>query len=289
MVFTRSQLFYVGMALMVTSGVSAKKDEKHNVVSITTVEEHDALRKGTKPLITMHTASWCGPCKRTKPHYKDLSNEYDNVSFCMVDADNKELKGINAGVKGQSIPAFIFSHNGEVVHCKIGGMTPTQLKAEIDSFVEKTLGIAAPKKEKKPLRSPAEYYKNGQEFARKQVAVYSKKDFTEADLAAVMADETMVEDYALLTDASASKEDQQQVFERYKSYLRGYIKVLKVYKPQNANPQDAMVRYIMNTSKFALSAPDYAAIVANQKKQQEALMKRMKEEMWVWMAEISSS
>ena len=79
MVFKLAKSLCVSTLLMVSPGLFAK------VITIKNVDQHAKLYQSDKPMITMVTAKWCGPCKSTKPHYEKLSDEYTDVSFCLVD------------------------------------------------------------------------------------------------------------------------------------------------------------------------------------------------------------
>jgi len=65
----------------------------------------------TTPCVVKFTASWCGPCKRIAPLYKDLSQKYaDNVKFLEIDIDAATEITNHENIKG--IPILLFYGNG---------------------------------------------------------------------------------------------------------------------------------------------------------------------------------
>ena len=46
----------------------------------------------SKKVIIDFTASWCGPCRRIAPHFKNFEAEYPNITFFKIDVDeHREL------------------------------------------------------------------------------------------------------------------------------------------------------------------------------------------------------
>ncbi len=103
-------VFSLSRTLLLCAVITASSQLRANTINISSVEEYTKHFQGTKPMIAMFTATWCGPCKQTKPHYIELANAYTDISFCIIDIDNKDLSSIHSGVKG--VPTFVFSHKG---------------------------------------------------------------------------------------------------------------------------------------------------------------------------------
>jgi len=71
-------------------------------------------------------ASWCGPCKKMKPVFKEASEEMDDVNFGSVNIeDNQELAG---KYSVRSIPNFVKIVDGEVQGQQMGVMKKEDLK-----------------------------------------------------------------------------------------------------------------------------------------------------------------
>ena len=70
-------------------------------------------------LVDVYT-SWCGPCVRVKPIFKELSLEYDNVKFVSLDLDATRWIGEKYDI--HAIPTFLFFKDGVMVYKHLGGM-----------------------------------------------------------------------------------------------------------------------------------------------------------------------
>lgn len=105
-------------------------------IEITSMKQFNELNKSSKPMITMYTATWCGPCKATKPRFKKLAESTPSVNFCIVDVDKTALKSITSGIKG--IPTFKFTRQGKPVRPNVsGGRSLNQLKDLLKDFTAK--------------------------------------------------------------------------------------------------------------------------------------------------------
>ena len=72
-----------------------------------------------KVLIDVFTV-WCGPCKRVKPIFQELSLEYDDIKFVSLDLDQNRWIGEKYDI--HAIPTFLFFKDGEMVYKHLGGM-----------------------------------------------------------------------------------------------------------------------------------------------------------------------
>lgn len=74
-------------------------------------------------------ADWCGPCKRFSPIFKRVSEEFENVLFAKVEADqNPNILGF---FSVQHIPTILFIRDGELRVQYRGIMTEAVLKNAI--------------------------------------------------------------------------------------------------------------------------------------------------------------
>ncbi len=72
-----------------------------------------------KVLVDVFT-TWCGPCKRVKPIFQELSLEYNDVKFVSLDLDQNRWIGEKFDI--HAIPTFLFFKDGEMVYKHLGGM-----------------------------------------------------------------------------------------------------------------------------------------------------------------------
>ena len=63
-------------------------------------------------------ATWCGPCKRIAPLFKELSEKFPTIQFFKVDVD--EANDVAEQFSVESLPTFVFIKGGEVVDRLMG-------------------------------------------------------------------------------------------------------------------------------------------------------------------------
>lgn len=283
MVFRLQRTLLLGVLMTASAGLKAAD----SLVNIASVEEYAKHFQGDKPMIAMFTASWCGPCKQTKPHYLELATAYNDITFCIIDIDNKDLKPIHSEIKG--VPTFVLSHKGQVVTKKSGGMARAQLQDMIENFKADVSGQKRAPAKSAPALAIKEYHKMGQEQYRKVVATCEQKEFDNVAIEALLMDPANMELAQVLASAEAGSEVQKKAFENMKAYMRGAKSALEGYKPQGKNPQDAFIKYSISSIDMALSSPDYVAYMTRQAKVMEIFQKKMKLLMWEIFADIDYS
>lgn len=64
-----------------------------------------------KKVIVQYSAGWCGNCRIMKPKFKKLSNEHEDMTFVMVDAEKNPNSRQLANV--DNLPTFAAFENGE--------------------------------------------------------------------------------------------------------------------------------------------------------------------------------
>ena len=104
-----------------SSKSSETNDPMFELVATGDFKLEDVVGKGY-PVIINFSATWCGPCQRMKPMYKEANKAYNGKAILKtIDVDDKSMKEIvaEAGVTG--IPHQIFFYPD--------GTTPTLEKS----------------------------------------------------------------------------------------------------------------------------------------------------------------
>jgi thioredoxin 1 len=85
--------------------------------------------------VVYFSASWCGPCKVTKPLVEKVSNERDeNIEIIVIDeVDESLLNDIKTEFGIKSVPTTIFFKDNEEVDRKIGGYSEQEFVSLIES------------------------------------------------------------------------------------------------------------------------------------------------------------
>jgi thioredoxin 1 len=85
--------------------------------------------------VVYFSASWCGPCKITKPLVEKVSNERDeNIEIVVIDqVDESLLNDIKTEFGIKSVPTTIFFKDGAEVNRKIGGYSEQEFVSLIET------------------------------------------------------------------------------------------------------------------------------------------------------------
>lgn len=76
------------------------------------------------------SASWCGPCKVTKPIVEKVSADTtSDISIIVMDEVNEELaNAIKTDLAVRSVPTTIFFKDGEEVDRKVGAFSESEFR-----------------------------------------------------------------------------------------------------------------------------------------------------------------
>ena len=90
-------------------------------MSVTVIDSLDAFEAEiAKPGLTVidFWATWCGPCVRIAPWFKEQAGTNADINFCKVDVDEQEEISAHVGIK--CMPTFKFYKNGELLETMEG-------------------------------------------------------------------------------------------------------------------------------------------------------------------------
>jgi thiol-disulfide isomerase/thioredoxin len=90
-----------------------------------------AVLQNSKRVMVQYGASWCGNCKITKPKFKHLSEENQDVEFVYVDAEKFPESRKFADVS--NLPTFASFVDGKIAMQKQGNKLET-IKEVLDAI-----------------------------------------------------------------------------------------------------------------------------------------------------------
>ena len=99
------------------------------------IDNYDELMSsiGTGKYMLKISTPWCGPCKMVRQNIESIENDYGDVTFVDIDADDCDDKIIeDFGVRG--VPVVILYNHGEEIDRTIGLQTIEQLKNRLNNL-----------------------------------------------------------------------------------------------------------------------------------------------------------
>lgn len=89
-------------------------------------DSFDKAKTSAKVTVFDFTATWCGPCKATRPVLEDLSSEYEKknaeVKFFSIDIDEEDNKPMDEKFNVKAVPTVVFLKHGEFKNKKLVGL-----------------------------------------------------------------------------------------------------------------------------------------------------------------------
>ena len=100
-----------------------------SVVNVKNAEEYKKLRNNGLVVVDYYT-TWCGPCKKFAPIFKEIAEENPGVKFLSVDAESIEHEDCQ-NIK--SVPTFRVFFNGNLKR-EFSGVDRERLERYIDRY-----------------------------------------------------------------------------------------------------------------------------------------------------------
>lgn len=85
------------------------------------------IQESELPICVMFSASWCQPCKRMKPIFEDMAQEFiGDIIFTFADVEHNSQMASHYGIR--SVPSFGLFVDGMVREIHTGSMNKTDLR-----------------------------------------------------------------------------------------------------------------------------------------------------------------
>lgn len=111
----------------------AKSDSGKKVKLIKNLEMFDEQVGGKGLVVVDYSVDWCGPSLDMYPIYKDLCNQYTDVTFLKVNGEGKENKSIITLQGVTAYPTFQFFQDGKRVD-ELVGAEQESLQAKLNAL-----------------------------------------------------------------------------------------------------------------------------------------------------------
>lgn len=124
-----------GNAILDEDGVikSEKNPCDSKVIEIYGKDFKNVVEKAKGYVIVDVYANWCGPCKKMKPIFDELSCTFPDIKFVKINSD--EANEISKKYKIRYLPTFLFFKNGKEVDRKEGFFEKNDFKKKIEDLI----------------------------------------------------------------------------------------------------------------------------------------------------------
>jgi thioredoxin 1 len=114
--------------------------ESSGVKIVESVQEFDTLLRTNETLVIKFTATWCMPCKKISPVYKELAQIHNDARFIEVDVD--DLSSVASQFKVTVMPTFCIvlvncASTGESTVVQMSGSDEKMLRSFMESHLTK--------------------------------------------------------------------------------------------------------------------------------------------------------
>lgn len=122
-----------------TSGQGSEEDKSavNNGVEMPESAVSSAVNSGGVPTVLDFSAEWCPPCRKLKPIFSALKEEYaGSVDFKTINVDS--MPELSAKYQISSIPALVYlDAEGKEVHRTIGFRSAEEIRTDIRNVFSK--------------------------------------------------------------------------------------------------------------------------------------------------------
>jgi thioredoxin 1 len=103
------------------------------------LEELNTIAETFETIVIDFYADWCGPCKKLKPFFLELSDNeiYKEIKFLKVNADDEEDLCTKYSIVG--LPTVVFLNQQCQVMDKVVGFDPDKITKILNRIVEKEI------------------------------------------------------------------------------------------------------------------------------------------------------
>lgn len=93
-------------------------------------KNNEQMSNEDKKKVLYFTATWCGPCNKIKPTFKNLEPNFKNIEFVLVDIDKNRDMASYYSIN--SVPTFIFL-KGDDETFRFSGANEDKLKTSLEA------------------------------------------------------------------------------------------------------------------------------------------------------------
>jgi thioredoxin 1 len=103
-------------------------------IKLTHQNFEEEVLNSSLPVLVDFWAEWCGPCKITLPHLKEIAQRYQGkLKVCKVNVDQSSEIATRFSV--MSIPTFMIFKEGKVMEKRVGAMNKEDLEKFIQPYI----------------------------------------------------------------------------------------------------------------------------------------------------------